>query len=173
LLGSDIDPHEFPGGLYPICWGLLKLLSKKGRPNHGRSLMLQLYQYTFQAPPEHMRANVPAVYYEWIYQKNTEMVEYDSRLEIAVTGIATPATRTIKGKGKRPQWPTDKEVGSRALFMDVTSALDLSVGGAGAGAGIGDLSRTGATIGAAIGSDEKSSDRLAEEESDPLYVCAA
>ncbi len=127
--GAKVKLEKHPSGLFHVAWGFLKMLSFKGRPNLGRA-RIQLFDYTPpQSRPTIRRANVPDVYFDWVYQKNTRRLKYPSTLHVTLQGVATPDSRSV---AQRPKLPTELETG-RVPFRDMARALQLeglAIGGA-------------------------------------------
>lgn len=93
-------------------------MNTKGRPNLG-PLRLQLYHYSSDIP-NITRTNVPPVYFQWVYQRNTYWRKYLSSLWVNVHSRAPLQQRTVK---QRPLLPTDIEVG-RISYDIMAKVLD-------------------------------------------------
>jgi hypothetical protein len=93
--GPRVDTAKFPDGLRPLAWGFLKLLSTKGRPNFG-SARLQLYHHTPERPVI-SRSNTPAIYFEYLYQRNCGRTPYPASLYVHLRAHAPLASRTVRG----------------------------------------------------------------------------
>ena len=97
--GSRVDLEENPDGLRTICWGFLRLLSSKGKPNFGR-LRIQLYHLA-EFRPIIERPNTPDIYFEYLFQKNVERFPYPSTIHL--TCSLHEATQPKPIRGFRPQ----------------------------------------------------------------------
>jgi hypothetical protein len=107
--GRKVSLDFYPDGFYPVAWGFLRAVSRKGRPNLGPR-RLQLFQFSEDRP--HVSApNVPSVYYDYVFQRNVGKTLYPSSLYVALEAIAPPVPKTIKGFGLRPNHPSDRELG--------------------------------------------------------------
>ena len=101
------------------AWSFLRPVSQKGRPNLGPQ-RLQLFEFSKNRP--HLSAhNVPQVYYDYVFQRNTGKEIYPSTLHVSLEGIAPPVPKKVIGFGARAKLPTDREVG-RLEFSHMRSS---------------------------------------------------
>lgn len=134
--GARVDLEQHPSGFFPIAWAFLKPVSYGGTINHG-TIRLQLHHYNYSTtrlapqgrrPRRGQRSrkdNIPDVWYDWVYQRNTGKQLYPSTIYVSLRGARPPAMEIVRGV--RPTLPTHEEIG-KVEFRHMRRAREAAVG---------------------------------------------
>lgn len=96
-----------------MCWGFLKLLSCRGKPNFGR-VRIQLYELAPHRPFVE-RPNTPNIYFEYLFQKNVERFPYPSTLHCTLALLDAVGPKPVRGF--RPHNVLQIEKGKTEVFL--------------------------------------------------------